>query len=351
MDDILYDIGLSITSTTDEPKKRDFLCNPSVVFTLSFLSLLQKLLIIVSDDEIILLVVCGDITHYYGFTTKVILAVYVSLELSLTMSSQLIYYYNHKWGIKPTFLGVFRKIIEGNVGIDQVDIAMYDTLGKTLKKLVSFMKINVKLIYMVGIVYNVSANWLQGHTLINTVWFSFWGIISINLVLKIVFNSLGYQIMYFYILCKYFRMKLKNLENSIPKKNVRKRFIKLDRILLKYDDVYREIQEYNATYWSKILCAIWLTFGPALVLFISSFIIEIPLLCKATIIYVALVYTFIFLVTIMSAASVNYKAHDCYQSLNSFFILPSNFKTKVSRTTYLRNKLKVFMIIELINIL
>ena len=344
MDDLLYDIGLSLTSSKDEPKRRNFFSRPSVIFSFSLFFITQKLLAIVCDNEIILLLVCGDISHYYGTTMKVLINVFLCLQLSLVTISQLIYYYNHKRQIEPTFLRVFRLINNpaDNGVIDQFDIDILNAIRSTLKKLVHFVNYNNKILYMFCVGYNLVPIVLHGYSLIHSLLLCYVGVITFSLAATLVTNITGYQIIHFYILCKYFRMKLKNLNQRIIAKNRPMGFI---RILPTFDALYREIDEYNSTYWSKILFSKWLIFGTAIVLLTSDSIVsDIPLALKVMIVYTALFLLFLFLVTIMSAASVNLRAYDSYRSLNSLYILQLNGDTKVSKQINLRNKLKVFII-------
>ena len=306
----------------------------------------QKLLTIFCENEFILLVVFGDISHYYGFTMQVLLNIFLSLQMALVPTSQVIYYSNHKAGIEPTFLRVFRLINNptDNGDIDQLEIDKIKSLSKTLTKLVLFVKVNIKTFYTFCVGFNLVPIMLHGYSLAHSIILTLNGAITFAIAITNICQITGYQIIYLYILCKYYRIKLKSLNRRIAEKNFANSLIGTDQILSSYDALYREIDEYNSTYWSKILFSKWLIFGTAIVLLTSNSILsDIPIPLKVMIVYTALFLLFLFLVTIMSAASVNYTAFACYQPLNSLFASQINCRTKVSKQMNLRQKFKVFM--------
>ena len=48
----------------------------------------------------------------------------------------------------------------------------------------------------------------------------------------------------------------------------KKRFQRIREILHSFDVIYREINEYNTTYWSKFLASVWIFFG-SIVIFLN----------------------------------------------------------------------------------
>ena len=171
MDDLLYDIGLCLTPSSDEPNERHFFRTPFVIFSLSLMFITQKLLTIFCENEFILLVVFGDISHYYGFTMQVLLNIFLSLQMALVPTSQVIYYSNHKAGIEPTFLRVFRLINNptDNGVIDQLEIDKIKSLSKTLTKLVLFVKVNIKTFYTFCVGFNLVPIMLHGYSLAHSI--------------------------------------------------------------------------------------------------------------------------------------------------------------------------------------
>ena len=120
------------------------------------------------------------------------------------------------------------------------------------------------------------------------------------------------------MLCLYLKIKLKNLNESVVQLNIR--FIRFREVLHSYDALYREIDDYNTTYWSKFLINIWLTLGTINVLFSQVLISStIRLFLWFIMLYSFIFLSFLFITIIMCSASVNSNANQSYKLLNSFF--------------------------------
>ena len=106
IDDILYRIGLCLTSVRDRPK-RHIIDHPILVLIIMVLFIAQKVLIISLNEENDLafrfLGACG---YFIGLRQQ--LAIIFLLMSTLTVGSQLIYFYNYRNGIKPTHLRIFQ---------------------------------------------------------------------------------------------------------------------------------------------------------------------------------------------------------------------------------------------------
>ena len=75
------------------------------------------------------------------------------------------------------------------------------------------------------------------------------------------FNFVCYQIMLFYIICLYLKIKINALNESLLEMKRRKRFLRIRETLQSFDSLYSEINEYNITFWSKLLAVFWLFLG------------------------------------------------------------------------------------------
>jgi len=136
VEDILYKVGLQIRSLSGS-RYRKWFYSPKIVFTFLSLHLLKDFVILLSEDnERTKQQVLGDVGNYFGirfhFTSAKILTVFIALN------SQLYYYWNHKRGIEPTFLNIFRVIAgsatPSSVGItDKRDIKYLNKLCKLVK--------------------------------------------------------------------------------------------------------------------------------------------------------------------------------------------------------------------------
>ena len=76
-------------------------------------------------------------------------------------------------------------------------------------------------------------------------------------------NIYGYQFLFFYLLCRYLRLKLKNLNKSVSDMKNGIRLMSIENILRSFDQIFQEISEYNTTYWSKFLFNVLISFSVA----------------------------------------------------------------------------------------
>ena len=155
---------------------------------------------------------------------------------------------------------------------------------------------------------------------------------------------LGYQYLYFYILCKYLNFKQENLNEKLreikKQKYLPRKFKDVIMIIKKLDNIYREIDEYNASYLSRFIFNLWLLLSAAFVI-LSYVVLFVPLLIPIRIvfIYALLFYNGIFIHTISTAASVNYQVKLAYLPLNSVFVT-----LVMDRDVNLKNLRKLFKV-------
>ena len=168
------------------------------------------------------------------------------------------------------------------------------------------------------------------HSLLFIIWFLF------------VSHFVVTQIMCFYIICLYLKIKINALNERLIEMKRRKRFIRIRETLQSFDSLYSEIDEYNTTFWSKFLFSFWLTFGSFNVLFLYI-ILFAPLnyVIKIFLVYNMLLWLFCFLFIIFTASSVTYCAKKSYKTLNSLIISYSKHNKQLY---YIRfpTKLQVF---------
>ncbi len=141
-----------------------------------------------------------------------------------------------------------------------------------------------------------------------------------------------WQITYFYLICFYLDLKLKNLnktlENLSLKTNYKRRcFVILSRI----DTLYREIFVYNKQYWNQFLLLFCLTYATVICTlvygavygsmnFILSFIIS----------FAAITHSSIFAIVILSASMVSSQTSRTKKLLTDYYIKLDKLKSKDS---------------------
>ena len=106
VDDILYRIGLSFDSIRDRPKRK-FIDHPLIAFTVVIIFMIERLITVsVSDKNELIIRALGETGYFIGVRRE--FGTYFIVICVLILSSQMIYYYNYRNGIKPTFLRLFQ---------------------------------------------------------------------------------------------------------------------------------------------------------------------------------------------------------------------------------------------------
>ena len=273
----------------------------------------------------------SDFDYFLGLDHRV-----KSIKLigtTTVLFSQCVYYYNYKRGIKPSFLRIF-KMMSGlttpsSVGLfEKVDVKYLTFLTGKLHKFLYFNNEKISVIFltvMTPLIYFFKTNKLKNLVFapINTVISTLSGLYYGNIVL--------YQILYFFILCLYLKIKIKNLNMVIIQMKCGKTFINITKILSSFDILFREIKEYNATYWSKFLFNIWLTMETLCVIIMSTIFKTESIYLKFIFAYFLFTFIVIFLFTILTAASVNTEANKTYKIMNSLIVSIANIKIQTKK--------------------
>jgi hypothetical protein len=150
------------------------------------------------------------------------------------------------------------------------------------------------------------------------------------------FTSFGYhsfninlsQMTYFYTICLYLKLKLRNANNSITKNSDKKYKMsnrRMKNILKSFDSIIFEINTYNNDFWSKYLMFVLIT-----VILVVDLAFFVGIFRKLNFIFKILqIYgsslVFLFLVILINtASSVPFEAKKSYKLFNKLFITNSN---------------------------
>ena len=311
VDDIIYDIGLLLTSVRDHQKKRKFIHNPRMLLIINTFMLLNKLSCLFIDDDFVLKLL-GESGQYYGIKNNI--CSITCLATIIMLFSQWVYYHNYKHGIEPSSVG-----LNSDVNIK--------ALMKNLKVTFKLLKFNNNFIALfIALIFYIITQ-IINKTFIEIILIVFPMTIIYTIWTHYVWNIISNQILFFFILCRYLRIKLQNLNNNLIKTKVISEFKTISKFLHSFDALYREINNYNITYWSKILFIIWLCFGTIIVLQIQFFIYKnVIFIIRFILIYCIIMFLILFLFTILTAASVNRMAHKSYKLFNSLIFRIHNGK-------------------------
>ena len=320
----LYLRGLSYIQ--NGPKKRHFIYNPKVVFGVLFSYLIKNIVLIATSGDVNrrLVTVFADLGYY--LKTQFVVNVACIVCNMLGMATMAIYWFNYKKGIVPTFLRVLDMIC-GQISPKEIGL----TSEKQVLALVRRADIMFKAIRIFGdriaIVIVSLATCVPGFQNSSTVEFLVFVLpntIWCDLFAHYCYCFFLYQMAYLFIMCSYLKMKIGSVEEEL-KQTIKQRRRSLLIIIKKMYDIFKEIDEYNTTYWSKYLFVFWLIFGTLGVACLSV-MIKGSMDTMMTIPWSLLTFYFIavFLVVILTTASVNSAINQTYSKWNSIFIHYSN---------------------------
>ena len=178
------------------------------------------------------------------------------------------YFTNHMRGMKPTFDRVFQ-VISGSAAPSSVGLTDERLVRQLLRraKWLPLIQKNINYLMPVMTGFFVLGFYLLSMDIDRALVMGIYPAIINALWGYYTFNIIIIQLFLFYILCKYFVLKIK-AQNQVLQTNKNFFSKKIVNILRSYDAIYREIEEYNTTYWSKFLFTIWLFFGVVLVVVI-----------------------------------------------------------------------------------
>ena len=340
MDDILFTIGLSLTSSRKNYHRR-IINHPIVITIASLIWIITSCWLALQTADYELAIKLGDVGHMiklkrHSNEAKILAGVMV-------LWFQYINYSNYKRGVKLNFIRVFQAILvlirPKSIGINTR--AEFNKMKHLSKK--TFFILNYQNNYfipsaaMTGIpfVYFIAgeSSMIIPYGLVHSLIWAIFG--------RVFFNVVTYQIFYFCFVCKYLKVKVAQFNKNVKKLKqdiVVQRNIK--NILHSYSALFLEINLYNTTYWSKFLLVFWIGFGTFVVIFVHIVLYQdshIAILLISS--YLLTIYSTVFLLVIFTAASVNTAVKKSYPILNSLILIIDH--ANLTQKSRLRKKLKV----------
>ena len=342
IDDILYSIGLCHHSVRED-KKRSAINSPKIILFVVISTMIMQTISLFTDNEFTHLLLnelsLGMGIAFYASCLIIILSL-------MTIFSQSVYYWNYKRGIEPTFVRVFQvmsgSITPSSVGLtNERQVRQLFSIGKWIKPLLTNNKILPHLMVF-GYTYlaylhideSISRFILIILFPYHFIFFSIWVYYCQNLV--------TIQLLLFILICNYFKIKLIELNKRVKKvKNINRN--RIMNILHSYDKLYREINEYNTTYWSKFLFNIWFFFGVEIVfliyiVFFAKISLIIQILATYYVIFFATLYLFIMSIT----SSLNSEANKSHKIFNTFYVKYCKLMPRRKLFNYLKVFINIF---------
>ena len=338
VDDILYEYGISLTSV-NRNTKRLLINSPKLIFIVLVTEILKSMAILMTDDnDNLRLRMLGDFAAF--FHCKHTWSLICLLTRLLTLSIQLLYIKNYINGMKNEHYAIMQ-MMSGRRPPSSFGLYKQSDVIKILKyaKICNFIEKNLIVFGISNILLVLVPYWLYS-TMLITLTFGIANSIPYSMVACYVYQIVFFNTIYFFIVCKYFNIKINNLNENLDEikmKNIlRKQVLP---ILRSMNRLYHEINVYNM-FWSKYLFTIWLILGISLVLFLFMItFVSLILIIKLIIIYFTIMGTICLLGTYSLPSSVNYHANKTYEILNSLSVNKLS-KTNKNERLLLYNKVK-----------
>jgi len=246
----------------------------------------------------------------------------IILLASFVPMSQIVYYINHKGKIQPTFLKLFQ-VMSSSQDECVLDLHQDELIALTnlSRKYFTILKFNCDYGITSSCFSIILALYTINTSLSTTLAYGLPAAIHLGFSGNVFLNMLGYQCLYFYMVCKYLRMKFKALKLQLISSRNKKQTRSVMKIIRSFTSIASEIQDYDDSYFSKFLFNFWFVYSLAIVLLLNIVIFGgLSLSIKCVLAYILIIYFAIFLFTIMTAASINYHAKKMYSPLNSLYV-------------------------------
>ncbi len=310
----LFKDGLQfVINSVSKPRlihKTFFVC---IVFSIQLIKCSVSLLLPKESEE--LAIIIGDFANFLGVRLHFNLC--IILLAILALSSQLLHYSDHINGTKPSYLEVFR-MMSCLVTPKSIGFTNEEELEKFMKlaqRIFSIVRLNNNLIIpMLAIIANLFP-YLINCTLSDILCYGLPHTLVYSLFVYYVFDTNMWNFTFFYLICRYTKIKLKISNASIPTDAKQGMYLKLCSTLV---NVHREVIRLNATYWSKYLLSIWIIFALAINTGIyCALFVKMNFISRLIFSYGVISLLGIFLVIINAASAVNLEAFKAYKFLNN----------------------------------
>jgi hypothetical protein len=322
----LYRIGLPLFSS--QSQKRNRFHNPFFISFIISIQMLKSIIAILINEDKYKLLLIGDFAYFlngqYFLNTSMI------LFASLALFSQLLHYWNYYKNESPSYLKPFEMIC-GLVSPKSIGLMDREDINQLLNK----SKLMFKVLKFLTFGSSFASFCVSGIPLIinstpSLYWIEFLWTLLFTVFSYHSFNINFSQMTYFYIICLYLKLKLRNANNSITKSfegKYKMNNYKMKNILKSLDSIISEINIHNNDFWSKylmiVLMSVIINFD---ILLFESLFGKMSLFFKIIIFYMSILLFLLLIILINTASSVSFEAKKSYKLLNKLFITIGNNK-------------------------
>ena len=248
VDDVLYRIGLCLTSVKEEPK-RWLVDNPLLVFAvLSVFTTGKVVTCCLSEDTELVFRMTASAGYFLGI--RLYFDLYYFLCSVLTLGSQLIYYWNYKQRVCPTFLRLFR-MMSGAIppkALGLTDPKFVVRICRQSKKWFRFLKWHndywmtfLSPLFILPFYYYKT-------TFLEVLIFGIPNAIHFTLWVRYYWNFFVYQFLVFHFLCSYLKTKINALNTTAEQMTRSVKLVRIRELIHSYHSIANEIHEYNVPY-------------------------------------------------------------------------------------------------------
>jgi hypothetical protein len=316
----LFSIGLSLFSFGSQ--KRNRFHNPFFISLIICVQMLKSITAILMKEDKYRLLLIGDFA--YSLNCRYFMNFAITLWGYLALFSQILHYWKYYKSESPSYLKPF-EMISGLVSPKSIGLINRKDVNQLLKK----SKLMFKVSKFSTIIISICAFFLSFVSLIINSSFElyltgfFWALFFTAFE-YFVSNIIFTQMTYFYIICLYLKLKLRNANNSITKSFEKKYKItnyQMKNILISLNSIVSEINTYNNDLWSQylmiVLMLVIVVFDILLFQTIfgkMSFFFKMIFFCASCLAFLLLI------ILINTASSVSFEANKSYKLLNKLFI-------------------------------
>jgi hypothetical protein len=244
----------------------------------------------------------------------------------ITITYQLIFYFNYARGISPTFMTLFN-VLAGKVSPTRVGLNDRGLVDKWAKQAGSLFRINTfvnqKLMPFLGLFslaaylnHRCSLSDILTYGVPNSLHLAYVGYLNHLIPL--------WLLVHFYVICLYLKYKIRVINGQLVtrlKKDHRFDPVFIGRTICKLNGIYHEISVYNTGYWCKYLLTAWLLLGFLVIMGIYAAIFQRLNWANETILIFSISFRLIeFICIIFTASEVNYEANKTRKLFYSYVI-------------------------------
>jgi hypothetical protein len=341
----LYRIGLSHFPYGWKKKKKFH--KPLFIALINLIILTKSIIsLMLSEENPELFIILFDFSYFIN--ARIHYNICAIIILFMTIISQILHYYNYKYDIKPSYLKPF-EMMSGLVSPKSIGLTNEVKIYKLLKlsKQLFFVcdLFTEKMVPIIALTFS-TLPMIKSCSLKQL----FFYLIPMNAIFTFccytAYSIILYQMVYFYLICYYIKIKTKESNNKI-RHYIKNRIALNDKraknLMTELNSIYSEIEDYNQNYWSKYLFWVWILFATIINAFLYLGIFSKAIfVIRFNFIFGSIVFILTLILIIDSASSVNLEVNRSYQLIYS---LISNKRKLMSN----KMRFKVFILLKKLN--